>query len=65
MKRVKRQLEKPQELLENSLYTCFKCGSNKVFSITKQIRSADEGMTHSMSAEVATINGRTDYATDI
>ena len=45
MKRVKRQLEKPQELLENSLYTCFKCGSNKVFSITKQIRSADEGMT--------------------
>ena len=44
MKRVIRQLEKPQEALENS-YTCFKCGSNKIFSIAKQVRSADEGMT--------------------
>ena len=45
VKRVKRQLEKPQETLENSLYTCFKCGSNKIFSIAKQVRSADEGTT--------------------
>ena len=35
MKRFLRQLEKPQEIFENSLYTCFKCGSNKTFSITK------------------------------
>ena len=45
LKRVIRQLEKPQEALENSLYTCFKCGGNKIFSITKQVRSADEGTT--------------------
>ena len=38
-----KQLEKPQIGLENSLYTCFKCGSSKIFSIAKQIRSADEG----------------------
>ena len=43
MKRVIRQLEKLQEKFENSLYTCFKCGSNKVFSIAKQVRPADEG----------------------
>ena len=43
MKRFIRQLEKPQETFENSLYTCFKCGSNNIFSITKQVTSADEG----------------------
>ena len=43
IKRVIRQLKKPQETFENSLYTCFKCGSNNVFSIAKQVRSADEG----------------------
>ena len=25
------------------MYTCFKCGSNEVFSIAKQVRSVDEG----------------------
>ena len=45
MKRVIRQFEKPQEALENSLYTCFKCGSSKIFFIAKQARSADEEMT--------------------
>ena len=45
MKRFIRQLEKSQEALENLLYTCFKCGSNKIFSIAKQVRSADEVMT--------------------
>ena len=35
MKRFIRQLEKSQEALENSLYTCFKCGSNNVFYIAK------------------------------
>ena len=43
VKRVIRHFEKPQEKFENSLYTCFKCGSNNVFSIAKQVRSADEG----------------------
>ena len=45
VQRVIRRLEKPQEVLENSLHTCSKCGSNKTFSIAKQVRSADEGMT--------------------
>ena len=45
LKRVIRQLEKPRETLESLLYTCFKCGGNNIFSIAKQIRSADEGMT--------------------
>ena len=43
MKGFIRQLEKSQQDFENSLYTYFKCGSNNVFSITKQVRSADEG----------------------
>ena len=43
--RVIRQLEKPREDLENSLYTCFKCESNKIFFIAKQVSPADEGMT--------------------
>ena len=45
MKCVISQLEKPQEDLENSLYTCFKCWYSKIFSIEKQAWSADEGMT--------------------
>ena len=45
MKRFIRQLEKSQEALENLLHTCFKCGSNKIFSIAKQVRSADEGIS--------------------
>ena len=43
VKLVIRQLEKSQEALENSFYTCFICGNNNVFSIAKQVRSADEG----------------------
>ena len=43
--KMKRQLEKSQETLENSLYTCFKCGSNNVFSVAKQARSAEEGIS--------------------
>ena len=43
VKRVIRQLKKLQEALEKSLCTCFKCGSNNVFSIAKQVRSAYEG----------------------
>ena len=43
MKRFIRLLEKSQEPLENSLYTCFKCGSNNFVSIAKQVRSVDKG----------------------
>ena len=37
------KLEKPHQAFSNSLYTCFKCGSNNVFSVARQVRSADEG----------------------
>ena len=43
MKCFIRQLEKSQGDFENSLYTRFKCGSNNVLSVAKQVRSADEG----------------------
>ena len=43
VERVIRQLEKSQQVLENLLWTCFKCGGNNIFFVTKQIRSADEG----------------------
>ena len=43
LKRGIRQLEKSQERLENSLYTCFQCGGNNIFSVTKQVSSGDEG----------------------
>ena len=43
VKRVMRQLEKACKTFQNSLYTCFKCGGNNVFSIAKQVRSSDEG----------------------
>ena len=43
VKCVIRQLEKPQKTFENSLCTCFKCGSNNVFSITEHVKTADEG----------------------
>ena len=42
MNRFITQLEKSQKALENSFYTCFKCGSSNVFSIAKQVRSVDE-----------------------
>ena len=42
VKRAMEHLEKLQETLENSLYTCFKCGSNNVFSVAKQVMSAEE-----------------------
>ena len=43
MKRFIKQLEKSQETFENLFYTCFKCGRKNVFSITRQVRSADKG----------------------
>ena len=35
VKRALEQLKKPQETFDNSLYACFKCGSNNVFSVAK------------------------------
>ena len=43
MKRFKRKLEKSQEAFSNSLCTCFRYESSNVFSVAKQVRSADEG----------------------
>ena len=43
VKCVIKQLEEPQEAYEDSFYTVFKCGGNKIFSIAKQVRSGDEG----------------------
>ena len=43
VKRTMGQLEKPEEAFSNSLYTGFKCRSNNIFSVVKQVRSADEG----------------------
>ena len=42
IRRFIRHLEKLQEVFERFLYTCFKCGSNNIFSVAKQVRSADE-----------------------
>ena len=42
LKHAIRQLEKPQEAFSGSFYTFFKCGSNNIFSVAKQVRSADE-----------------------
>ena len=43
MKPFMRKLEKSQEAFSNSLYTCFKYESSNLFSVAKQVRSADEG----------------------
>ena len=45
VKCVIRQLEIPPEALENLSCACFKCGSNNIFSIAKQVKSAGEGKT--------------------
>ena len=43
VKRAIDQLQKPQQAFSNSSYTCFKCGNNNVFSVARQVRSADQG----------------------
>ena len=58
---MKRQLEKPQEAFEKSLYISFKFGSNKIFSIAKHVRSL---VMYSTSVVIVTINGGTDHATN-
>ena len=45
VKFVVRLQEKPPQTFSESIYTCFICGSNNVFSVAKQVRSADEGKT--------------------
>ena len=42
-RRYMEQLQKSQETFDNPLYSSFKCSSSNVFSISKQVRSADEG----------------------
>ena len=53
-----RQLEKPQETFESFLYICFKCGSNKIFSVTEN-RSGllIRERLYSINVENVTING--------
>ena len=58
MKHVMRQLEKPLETLENSLYTCFKCGRYSPLQNRSGLATR-EGL-YSTSAEIATINGGMD-----
>ena len=67
MKRFIRQLEKSQEALENSLYTCFNCGSNNVFSLQNRSDLLMKERLYSMSVVIVTINGGMDdthYATN-
>ena len=67
MKHFIRHFEKSQEDLENLLYTCFKCGSNNIFSVAKQVRSAERERLYLMSVVIVTINGWMDdthYATN-
>ena len=68
VKCVIEQPGKPQETFEDSLYTCFKCGSKKIFYIVKQVRSADREHLYSTSVVIVTINGGIDdthYAASI
>ena len=60
IKRFIGQLEKPQETLENSLYTCFKCGSNNVFLLQNRAGLLTKERLCSMSAEIVIINGETE-----
>ena len=57
MKRFIRQLEKSQEALKNSLYTCFSCGSNNVFSLQNRSDLLMKERLYSMSVVIVTING--------
>ena len=56
----KRQLQKPQKTFENSLYTCFKCVSNKVFLLQNRSSLLTKERLYSRSVEIATINGEMD-----
>ena len=54
------KMEKSQETFENSLCTCFKYGSNKIFSIAKRSGLLTREHLCSMSAVIVTINGGMD-----
>ena len=60
MKRFIRQLEKSQEAHENSLYTCFKCGSSNVFLLQNRPGLLAKERLYSTSVQIATINGEMD-----
>ena len=63
LKRVIRLLQKPQKALENSLYTCFKCGGNNTFSNRSGLLMKER--LYSTKVVIAIINGETDYATNL
>ena len=68
MKRFIRQLEKSQEAFENSLYTCFKCGSNNIFLLQNRSGLLMREHLYSMNVVIVIINGGMDdthYATNL
>ena len=60
VKRAIRQLEKPPAAPENLLYTCFKCGSNKIFPSQNRLSLLMRERPYSMTAVIGTINGGVD-----
>lgn len=39
------QLEKQHKTLVKCLYVCYRCGENNIRSVSKQVRSANEGIS--------------------
>ena len=63
-----RQLEKPREVLESSLYTCFKCGATRYFPSQNRSSLLMRERPNSTIVVISTINGGmddTDYAANI
>ena len=60
VKCVIKQLEKPQEVLEDLLYTYFKCGDIKMFFIAKQAGLLMREHLYSTIVVIVTINGQMD-----
>ena len=60
VKCVIRQLEKPQKTFENSLCTCFKCGSNNYFPSQNMSKLLMKEHLYSTSVMIVTINGGMD-----
>ena len=60
MKRFIRQLEKSQEAFENSLYMCFKSGSNNMFLLQGRLGPQTREHPYLASAANVTTGGGTD-----
>ena len=65
VKHAMRQLEKPPERLENSLYTCFKCESKDIFYRKNRSALLMRERPYSKNVANVTINGETDYAENV